>query len=112
MRAGLLSNPEVIDLINQTFVSTHVLFDDLNKRANQGDKLITELLAHWEYPLELIFMTPACKLVTKLNYFQDLPTIHRDVAHPPRSLRTGGTAEWRSNEQIFLAHVAKHFKKE
>jgi hypothetical protein len=83
LRAGLLSDREVINRLNRRFVSTSMIIDDVHKRAKGGDGLAQLLAAHWEYPLEMMFLTPDGKLVSKLNSFKDFPGVHPDVAGPP-----------------------------
>jgi hypothetical protein len=111
MRAGLLSDPDVINRLNKSFVSTSMIIDDLQKRAEVGDELAKQLAAHWEYPVEMIFLTPACKLVFKLNSVQDFSAPHPDV---PR-LAKSGTLQVQeegpySDDQVFLKQVALHFQ--
>ncbi|MBI3412013.1 MAG: hypothetical protein HY040_27090 [Planctomycetes bacterium] len=92
-------------------MSTFVLVDDLKKYEAAGDALARSLLPHWKFPLQLVFLNPDCSLVTKLNYFRDLPGIHPDVAYPPRSKREG-PMDTRPNDVIFLEHLAQHFGRE
>ena len=104
MRAGLLSDSRVIKLINEKFVSTWVLIDDLKQRTETEHPLAKTLSDNWEYPLDLMFLTPEGQFVTKLNSFDDLPQAHPDVGHHanPR-LRFEG----RSHTEVFLDHVQK-----
>jgi hypothetical protein len=109
LRAGLLSDPRVITRVNQKFVSTSIIIDDLEKRAASGDELAKQLVAHWEYPVEMIFLTPAGTLVTKLNSFEDFPRMHPDVSAPVRNRHAAGKDE---HSNLFLNHVAIHFSRE
>jgi hypothetical protein len=109
LRAGLLSDPEIIKRLNKGFVSTSMIIDDVQKRAKAGDELAKQLVAHWEYPLELMFLTPACKLVFKLNSYQDFPGIHPDVVAPPKKQGSLQVDE-HSHNKVFLKHLADHFR--
>jgi hypothetical protein len=111
LRAGLLSDREVITRLNKNFVSTSIIIDDLEKRAANGDALAKQLVAEWEYPVELMFLTPDCKLVSKLNSFKDFPGMHPDVSAPPGN-RFKPIADEHSHTDIFLNHLALHFGKE
>jgi hypothetical protein len=111
LRAGLLSDREVIDQLSRRFVSTAAIIDDVEKRAQGGDPLAQQLAAHWEYPLELMFLTPTGTVVSKLNSFKDFPGIHPDVAAPPKGGH-GRMAHDRAHIDVFLKHVADHFTKE
>ena len=108
MRAGLLSDREVIARLNSGFVSTSIIIDDLEKRAVAGDELAKQMVAQWEYPVEMMFLTPACQLVSKLNSFKDFPGMHPDVSAPPGSRHVDSTGE-RTHQTIFLDHLALHF---
>lgn len=81
MRAGLLSEQRVIDLVNEKFVATWVLIDDLKAPFHEGHVFARTLAGNWEYPLDLMFLTSEGELVSKLNSFRDLPA-HHDVGHP------------------------------
>ena len=108
MRAGLLSDPDVINLLNRRFVCTSTIIDDVQKRAESGDELAKYLAAQWEYPVEMMFLSPACKLVSKLNSYQDFPGMHPDVVAPPSKQHVKRRDE-RFHVDIFLRHVALHF---
>ena len=105
MRAGLLSDPEVIARLNKGFVCTSIIIDDLEKRAATGDELAKRLVGQWEYPVELMLLTPAGTLVSKLNSFKDFPGMHPDVSAPPGN-RHQGTADEHSHTKIFLSQLA------
>lgn len=106
MRAGLLSTPSVIDLINQKFVATWVLIDDLKKPGAEGNRFAETLQSHWEYPLDLMFLSSNGEFVSKLNSFRDLPA-HPNVGHPTHP---GNPFAQNSPNKaiIFLSH-AKRF---
>ena len=108
MRAGLLSDGEVISRLNKNFVSTSIIIDDVQKRAESGDPLAKELAAQWQYPLEMVFLTSDAKLVSKLNSFEDFPGVHPDVVAPPRGEHVPLEHE-RAHVDAFLRHVDLHF---
>jgi hypothetical protein len=114
LRAGLLSDPEVISRLNKDFVCTSVIIDDVQKQAQSGDALAKQLADWWEYPVEMMFLSPssaspaACTLVSKLNSFKDFPGVHRDVVAPPKTQHVGREDD-RSHRDIFLKHLAVHF---
>jgi hypothetical protein len=100
----------VISRLNQGFVSTSITIDDLEQRAAKGDELAKNLLPHWVYPVEMIFLTPDCTLVSRLNSFHDFPGIHPDVSAPPQKPYSK-RADEHSHSDIFLNHIARHFGK-
>lgn len=108
MRAGLLSNPEVIRTINDKFVSTWVIHPYLVRLADKGDAMAKHILEKWEYPVDLMFLTPEGKLISKLNSGKDFPDVHGDVATPPNIFKKKGE-KWPSHVEIFMKHVAEHF---
>jgi hypothetical protein len=108
LRAGLLSDPKVISLINKRFVSTTIIIDDLEKRAASDDELAKKLVGQWEYPVEVMFLTPTGKFVSKLNSFKDFPGMHPDVSGPPGKPYAMRLDEL-SHSNILLKHVARHF---
>jgi hypothetical protein len=108
LRAGLLSDPEVIKRLNDEFVCTTVLIDDVKKLAANGDKFAEQLSAQWEYPLEMIFLRSNGTLVSKLNSFKDFPGVHPDVAAPPGKNRVVDVND-RSHIEMFLKHLEEHF---
>jgi hypothetical protein len=111
LRAGLLSDRKVITQLNKRFVCTTIIIDDLEKRAAGGDELAKQLVAQWEYPVEMMFLTPAGKLVSKLNSFKDFPGMHPDVSAPPTKRHVTRGDEG-SHSKMFLNHVARHFGRE
>ncbi len=113
MRAGLLSDPEVISRLNKDFVCTSVIIDDAQKQAESGDALAKQLADQWEYPVEMMFLSPsassnACTLVSKLNSYKDFPGVHRDVVAPPKKQHVD-REDGSSHRDIFLKHLAVHF---
>jgi hypothetical protein len=111
LRAGLLSDREVIHRLNKGFVCTSIIIDDVQKRAKTGDELAKQLAAHWEYPVEMMFLTPDCRLVSKLNSFENFPGVHPDVVAPPRAEHVSVQHE-RAHIDVFLRHMANHFGRE
>ena len=108
MRAGLLSDPEVIGRLNENFVCTTVVIDDVNKRAEKGDEFAKQLKAHWNYPLEMMFLRTDGSLISSLNSFKDFPGVHPDVAAPPEKQRVE-VANDRAHIDVFLKHLDGHF---
>ena len=108
MRAGLLSDPKVIARLNDGFVSTSIIIDDLQKRASAGDGLAKQLVAEWEYPVEMMLLTPTCTLVSKLNSYKDFPGMHPDVSAPPGHRHTA-LPDGRSHLSVFLEQLDRSF---
>jgi hypothetical protein len=104
LRAGLLSEPDVIDRINKTFVATWILVDDAKKRGQAGDKFAATLGRKWEFPLDLMFFNRQGQYVNKLNSFRDLRGAHQDVGHPP-----DGRGMDPAHQHVFLNHLKSHF---
>jgi hypothetical protein len=111
LRAGLLSDREVIARLNEGFVCTSLIIDEVNARAENGDELAKTLAANWRYPLEIMFLTPQGKLISRMNSFEDFPGVHPDVGAPPRHEKVSMENE-RSHIDVFLTHVSKHFNKQ
>jgi hypothetical protein len=110
LRAGLLSDPEVISRLNENFVCTTVVIDDAKRQADQGDELAKYLQANWTYPLEMMFLRTDGALIYKLNSFRDFPGVHPDVAAPPGKKRIEVASE-RAHVDLFLKHLDHHFAK-
>jgi len=108
LRAGLLSDPEVISRLNQSFVCTTIVIHDARKRAESGDEFAKHLAAHWKYPLQMMFLKADGSLISKLNSFQDFPGVHADVAAPPDRQRVVATDQ-HAHRNAFLKHLAQHF---
>jgi hypothetical protein len=109
LRAGLLSDPEVIRRLNQQFVCTTVLIDDAKKLA-EHDELAKQLAAQWTYPLEMMFLRNDATVISKMNSFKDFPGVHPDVAAPPGKARVELENE-RAHAELFLKHLDEHFGK-
>jgi hypothetical protein len=110
LRAGLLSDPRVVNRLNQEFVNTSIIIDDLEKQAANGDELAKRLVAEWVYPVEMMFVRPDGTLVSKLNSFKDFPGMHPDVSAPPGKKHADKTDE-QSHSMAFLNHLNAHFGK-
>jgi hypothetical protein len=103
LRAGLLSTPRVRELINEKFISTWVLIDELKQNAGKGNRLADTLAEHWEYPLDLMFLSPDGGFVSKLNSFRDLPNAHPDVGGEGNPFARHG----RSHAEVFMRHAGR-----
>jgi hypothetical protein len=68
--------------INENFVSTWTLIDDIKNYAGQGNRLADALAENWEYPLDLMFLTAEGEFVSKVNTYRDFASAHEDVGHP------------------------------
>jgi hypothetical protein len=97
LRAGLLSDNNVIRLVNENFVCTWALIDDLHSHVGKGIRLANVLARNWEYPLDIMFLKPDGELADKLNSFRDFPNAHIDVGHPGAHVPDGP-----SHSDIFL----------
>jgi hypothetical protein len=109
LRAGLLSQPEVIRRVNRQFVSTTLSYPDLKKRGEPGDALAKEILRHWQIPLVLVFLTPEGRFITKLSSLDQLNEVHPETTkrnEAPQRHSLEGDAH---NAHVFLEHLTKHF---
>lgn len=104
MRAGLLSEPQVIRRINEQFVSTAIIIDDAEELAKSGDPLAETAAEHWEFPLDMMFLSPEGALINKLNSFRDLRDAHPEVGHPPE-----GRGRAPSHLEVLMNHLDTHF---
>ena len=100
----------MISRLNEEFVCTLIIIDDLEKRAECGDNLAKLLAASWEYPVEMMFARPDGTVVAKLNSFKDFPGMHPDVAAPPGTRHRAFDDE-HSHRDHFLKQLAAHFGK-
>jgi hypothetical protein len=106
VRAGLLSQPEVIEKLNERFVSTTLTYFDLAPLAKKGNGLAREVVANWANPVSLMFFTPQGRFVTKLTQLRELTAIHPDTDLRPGQ-RHDPSPE--GNVRAFLEHVERHF---
>jgi hypothetical protein len=103
LRAGLLSEPRVRAFLSQNFISTWVLVDELDQHVGTGFHFAEVLRQHWDYPLDLMFLTSGGEFVSKLNSFRDLPNPHPDVGgHGDPFARHG-----RPHAEVFLRHARR-----
>jgi hypothetical protein len=98
----------VIKLINDRFVSTWIVKDELDVLANKGNKLAQDLGSKLEYPImDLMFLTSDGRYVNKLNAFADFLDVHPDVSVPQSSRVQREVVQ--TDVDVFLDHVAAHF---
>jgi hypothetical protein len=112
LRAGLLSQPDVIQRLNQGFVSTTLSYDELFKRAKSGDALAQTVLRQYEMPLVLVFLTADGKFATRLSSLSELNEVHPDTSRRPESPQYQSVDSAVHNARVFLNHIAKHFPDE
>jgi hypothetical protein len=107
VRAGLLSQPQVIRRINGQFVSTTITYPELAKMAKAGDELAGKAADHWSPPVTLMFLTPEGRFVTKLDVLRNLTDVHPDTANRPGQKKD--PASLSNNTRVFLEHLDQHF---
>ena len=78
-----------------------MLLDELKQSAGTDNRFADTLDGHWEYPLDLMFLSSDGEFVTKLNSFRDLPNPHPDVGGHGNPFTRHG----RSHADVFLAHA-------
>lgn len=108
LRAGLLSKPQVIATLNDKFVSTWAIYAHLDRLTKAGDAVAKQLVQNFQFPVELIFLTPDGKLISKLNSPRDLPDVRSEVSLPFDVARKKGE-KLPTHFDIFMKHVAEHF---
>ena len=108
MRAGLLSQPEVIQKLNERFVCTTITIFDLWNRAKSGDELAKNVETHWSNPVSLMFFKPNGEFVTLLSPTKELIDVHPDTARRPTQTRCPGPEH---NTQLFLKEIEESFGK-
>ena len=101
----------MIARLNEGFVCTSLIIDEVNTRAENGDELAKTLAANWRYPLEMMFLTPQGELISRMNSFEDFPGAHPDVGAPPGHQIVPMQKE-RTHVDAFLRHVSEHFDKQ
>jgi hypothetical protein len=106
VRAGLLSQPEVIQAINARFVSTTLTYSELTGFAKSGDELAGIVSANWSSPVSLMFLTPEGRFVSKLSPLKDLTDVHPDTSPRPGQNKSPSAEQ---NTRIFLSHLAQQF---
>jgi hypothetical protein len=98
----------VIQKINERFVSTTIIYSDLKEGAKSGDELAREVAMHFFGPVELMFLTPEGRFVSRLSVVQDFTVIHPDTdIRPGQKYDTSPEL----NVRVFLEHVDQHFDK-
>src|SRR5262249_45436446 len=105
-----LSEPEVIQRLNNDFVCTMLLVDEAKQLAAGGNELAKLCETQWRYPVEIIFISPDGKLVSELNSAQDFPDLHSVVASP-HDEQPGMASGEPSHKDVFLRHLAIYFDK-
>lgn len=96
----------MISLLNEKFVNTWVLIDDLKQKSGPQNRFASVLAAHWEYPMDLMFLDEHGDFVSKLNSFTDLHGVHLDVGHDANQYDRLGP----SHLEVFMQHVQKFLK--
>jgi hypothetical protein len=109
LRAGLLSQPQVIQRINQQFASTTLSYFELLQLAHAGNGLAQEMLKHWQTPLVLVFLTPEGQFVTKLSSLKELNEVHPDTSRRPEAPQSATVNSDVNNARVFLKHLTRHF---
>jgi hypothetical protein len=107
VRAGLLSQPKVIQRINGQFVSTTITFPEMAKLAKAGDELAGKATDHWSPPVTLMFLNPEGGFLSKLDVLKNLTDVHPDTAHRPGQKKD--PASLVNNTRVFLEHLDKQF---
>ena len=106
MRAGLLSDPLVIETLNRRFVCSWVIIDDVMKTiGKESHSLATSLIYLHQYPMDFMFLTPEGKFKGQLTSFGDLRGAHTAVSHPRREGQE-------SHVDVFMGAIAEHFGEE
>src|SRR5262249_46806457 len=106
MRAGLLSQPQVIQRINDHFVSTTITYPELARLAEPGDALARAVADHWTSPVNLMFLTPEGRFVSKLTSLTDFTDVHPDTSLRPGQKRDSACDV--TNTRVFMKHL-DHF---
>jgi hypothetical protein len=104
LRAGLLSDRKIITVLNERFVCTSIIIDDVEKLAAGGNAFAKRVAEQWEYPVEMMFLQADGTLISKLNSFKDFPGMHPDVAAPPGHKHRAFDDE-HSHRDHFLKHI-------
>jgi hypothetical protein len=96
----------VIDEVNRRFISTSIILNDATTLAAKGNALARTITKNWNYPVDIMFLTPDGELMSKLNSFEDFGEPHPDVFIAPK-VRPPGAVK-RSHAEIFLEHIARY----
>jgi len=107
LRAGLLSEPEVIKLVNEKFVTTTIAYADLVVLEKKGDEFAQEVSANFSNPVTVMFLSKSGRFISKLTVLRDLTDIHPDTTfRPGQNLSQSRSSQ---NAHVFLEHVNKFF---
>lgn len=79
----------------------------MKTKVEKGDRLAKQLADNFEHPLDLMFLSPDGRLISRLNSFHDFPEVHPDVTCPPFKRR--GQPKLQSHADVFMEHMAAHF---
>jgi hypothetical protein len=109
LRAGLLSQPQVIQRINQQFVCATLSYFELMDHAEAGSALAREVLKHWQTPLVLVFLSPDGRFVSKLSSLKELNEVHPDTSRRPEAPQQSSVNSDVDNARVFLRHLDEHF---
>lgn len=96
----------MIDEVNRRFISTSIILNDATTLAAKGNALARTITKNWNYPVDIMFLTPDGELMGKLNSFEDFGEPHPDVFIAPKVRRPGEAK--RSHTEIFLEHIARY----
>lgn len=96
----------MIQRVNQQFVSTTIPWAELDKLAHAGDKLAREVADHWQYPVNLMFLSPEGRFISKLSSLKDLTDVHPDTQCRPTQTKDPASAE--KNSEVFFKHIEKY----
>ena len=109
MRAGLLSQPQVIRRLNQQFVSTTLTYPEVCKLAEGGYKLASEITGHWSIPLVVVMLKPDSTFVVRLSSLSDLNEVHPETTRRTEAPQVRSVDADVHNTRVFLKAVDFHF---
>lgn len=108
MRAGLLSQPEVIETVNERFVSTTISLADLMELAKADDVLANVVAFNFTNPVTVMFLSEKGRFISKLTVLDELNDVHPDTTFRPGQRQNASPDR---NTQAFLRHVNQYFGK-
>ena len=103
----------MIQRVSETFVCTWILIDDATILAEKGNHLAETLAANWDFPINIMFLTPDGRLISKVSrphldeFTQanvDEVTQPDDDGRPPE-----GRRRWSRHCGLFMKHLDMHF---
>ena len=109
MRAGLLSQPPVIQRLNQQFVCATIPAYEVSRLAHEGNPLAREVFRHWEVPLVLAFFDSEGRFVTKMSSLKELNQVHPETSRRPEAPQTATVESEGNNTRVFLQHLDRYF---